>query len=94
MSMPKGHKSQHGYATVSSLGQGLGYREIAEKMTENGDIMNHSTARNVFLAAMKKIAKDICMLTGSDLSDSNLKRVSCDPRFQSGIVDILKDRYV
>jgi len=94
MSMPKGHKSKHGYATVSSLGQGLGYREIAEKMTEEGDTMNHSTARNVFLSAMKKIAKDVCVLTGSDVSDSNLKRVSSDPRFQSGIVDILKSRDV
>lgn len=94
MSMPKGHKSKHGYATVSSLGHGLGYREIAEKMTESGDTMNHSTARNVFLAAMKKIAKDVCVLAGSDISDSNLKRVSSDPRFQSGIVDILRSRDV
>ena len=30
MSMPKGHRSQHGYATVADEG-GLGYREIAEK---------------------------------------------------------------
>ena len=56
MSMPKGYKVEHGYATV---GDGLGYREIAEKMTETGDKMNHSTARNVFLSAMSKFCNGI-----------------------------------
>jgi len=91
MSMPKGHKSQHGYATVSSLDGGLGYREIAEKMSEEGDKMNHSTARNVFLSAMRKLARDACGMMGVDATDENLKRVSSDPRFQSGIIDILKE---
>ena len=27
-------------------------------MSENGDSMNHSTARNIFLRALKKVAKD------------------------------------
>jgi hypothetical protein len=91
MSMPKGHKASHGYATVSSLDGGLGYREIAEKMTEEGDKMNHSTARNIFLSAMRKLAKDACIMMGAEPSEKNLKRVSSDPRFQSGIIDILKD---
>ena len=34
MSMPKGHKSQHGYATVSGIDGGLDYRSIALKMTD------------------------------------------------------------
>ena len=58
MSMPKGYKAQHGYATVNTTLGGLGYREIAEKMTEEGNKMNHSTARNVFLSAMSKFAKE------------------------------------
>ena len=56
MTMPKGHKSPHGYATVKSLPGGMDYRSIAEKMTVEGDKMNHATARNVFLCAMKKFA--------------------------------------
>ena len=36
MSMPKGFKAKNGYATVGERG-GLGYREIAEVMTANGD---------------------------------------------------------
>ena len=90
MSMPKGHKANHGYATISSIEGGLGYREIAEKMTSSGDTMNHSTARNVFLSAMRKLARDLCKLYGVKPTEANLKRISSDPRFQSGILDVLK----
>ncbi len=89
MSMPKGYKSEHGYATVTTSG-GLGFREIAEKMTEEGEKMNHSTARNVFLSAMRKLAKDACTVFELSPTQENLKRISSDPRFQSGVIDILK----
>ena len=59
MSMPKGHKSENGYATVSSIENGLDYRSIAEIMSAEGYKMNHATARNIFLKAMKKLAKPI-----------------------------------
>ena len=91
MSMPKGYRSAHGYATVSGDAGGLGYREIAEKMTDLGDQMNHSTARNIFLAAMRKVAKDACSILDVDPNSENLKRIASDPRFQSGIIDILRD---
>ena len=90
MSMPKGFKSKNGYATVASLG-GCGYREIAEQMTKNGDIMNHSTARNVFLRAMRKIAKDVCVVTGKNATKSEINCIASDPRFQSGLIDIITD---
>lgn len=90
MSMPKGYKSEHGYATVTSLGNGMGYREIAETLTACGDKMNHSTARNVFLSGMRKVARDACTMMGVSPTEETLKRVSSDPRFQSGIIDILR----
>ena len=90
MPMPKGHKSNHGYATVSTDG-GLGYREIAEKMSAEGDDMNHSTARNVFLRAMKKIARDACQSVGASYDDSHLTKIASDPRFQLGLMDIITD---
>ena len=89
MSMPKGFKSENGYATVMISG-GLGYREIAEEMTKRGDKMNHSTARNVFLSAMRKVARDACVVFDLSPTSENLKRISSDPRFQSGVIDILK----
>ena len=48
MSMPKGFKSTHGYATVKDYDGGSDYRTIAEKMSAAGYKMNHATARNVF----------------------------------------------
>ena len=94
MSMPKGYKSQNGYSTVGKQSGGLGYREIAEKMTLSGDKMNHSTARNIFISAMEKVAKDACVLFDVNPSSKNIKRISNDPRFQSGIVDILSEKIV
>ena len=85
MSMPKGYKSSCGYATVSSDEGCMGYREIAEAMTSDGDKMNHSTARNVFLRAMQKIANPVCELYGAPDS----KNMSQDPRFQECIQEII-----
>jgi len=90
MSMPKGFKSKHGYATVKASQEGLGYREIAEVMTDRGFKMNHSTARNIFLSAMEKLAEGCCTLYEKDKNPIALKQISSDPRFQSGILDILK----
>lgn len=90
MSMPLGFKSSHGYATVRSSEGGFGYREIAEAMTKRGFKMNHSTARNVFLSAMYKIASDVCKLYNAEINDVSIKRISSDPRFQSGVLDVIK----
>ena len=89
MGMPQGFKSENGYATVTDSGKG--YREIAEYMTENGFKMNHSTARNVFLATMKKLAKEVCDLYSLEVSNDELTRVAADPRFQSGLYDIISN---
>ena len=89
MSMPKGFKSPNGYATVSSIEGGMGYREIAEEMVSSGQKMNHSTARNIFLSAMHKLAREACELYGIKPDKNNLDRIAKDPRFQSGIVDVL-----
>ncbi len=92
MSMPKGYKSDVGYATVASDFGGMDYRSIAEKMSEDGYCMNHATARNVFLRAMKKLAVVVCDL--HDVSDDDtIERTSRDPRFQEGMIDIVTDIY-
>jgi hypothetical protein len=89
MSMPSGYKSEFGYATVSSEEGCMGYREIAEVMTAEGDKMNHSTARNVFLRAMESIATSVCNKFDGDDS----RKMSLDPRFQSCIQEIISDIY-
>jgi hypothetical protein len=87
MSMPKGHKVETGYATVSSEDGCRGYREIAELMTDQGHIMNHSTARNIFLRAMKKIAGPITENYGGPTA----QKLANDPRFQSCVQEIISE---
>ena len=89
MPMPKGYTSKFGYATVAS-GEGcLTYREIAEAMTSEGDKINHSTARNIFLRAMRKIAHQVT--ADYDGCDSN--QIAEDPRFQSAIQELASEIY-
>ena len=93
MSMPKGHKSKQGYATVASLEGGMDYRTIAKKMSDDGDQMNHATARNIFLRAMKKLATPVCELYELDESQDKIEKTARDPRFQSSMVELISDIY-
>ena len=88
MSMPKGFKAKNGYATVGERG-GLGYREIAEVMSKNGDPMKHSAARNSFLQGMRKLAKPLVEMYG--MSPDDVDRIALDPRFQESIADIIEE---
>jgi hypothetical protein len=89
MPMPKGFKAQHGYATNKQFAGGEDYRAIAEHMTSNGYKMNHATARNVFLSALRKIAKPVHVINDVSVSDEHLQHTAKDPRFQAGIAEIL-----
>ena len=89
MPMPKGFKSKNGYATTKQFAGGEDYRSIAEKMTADGHKMNHATARNVFLSALRKIAKPVHQVNNIATSDQILQRTAKDPRFQAGAAEIL-----
>ncbi len=89
MSMPKGHKSQNGYATVTSIEGAKDYRTIAEHMTETGHKMNHATARNVFLRAMKKIAEPLHTMYDMPIDEASIMRTAKDPRFQESVFEIV-----
>jgi hypothetical protein len=89
MAMPMGHKAENGYSTVAEIDNGLGYREIAEEMSSRGHKMNHSTARNVLVSALSKLAANVCKSYGVDPSDQQVKRIASDPRFQAGLYEIL-----
>ena len=81
MAMPKGHKIETGYSTSKSLG-GDSYHTISDKMSEMGHKMNHSTARNVFVNALKKIAKQVTNMYDIECDEKELMRIAKDPRFQ------------
>ena len=92
MSMPKGHKSKYGYATVTNDGR-MGFHDIAERMTKSGDKMNHATARNVLLRALNKISTPLCQLHGvsKDALDEESTKTASDPRFQAAVAQFLDD---
>ena len=83
MSMPKGMKHEHGYATAGRGGKG--YREISEIMTSEGHKMNHASARNYFMRAMVKLAKPMEKITGRPA-----KEIAADTRFQTAIAELIK----
>jgi len=93
MSMPKGFKSEHGYATVTNYCHGMDYRRIAEKMSADGLIMNHATARNIFLRAMKKMAISLCDLYEVK-HEVNIEKTVRDPRFQEAMIEIVSNACV
>ena len=84
MAMPKGFKSENGYATSKSL-CGKTYHEISETMREKGYKMNHSTARNIFISSLKKVASEMTSLYDLNLSYKQIKKIAIDPRFQEAI---------
>ncbi len=88
MSMPKGYKMSNGYATVKD---GMDYRAISDIMTSNGYKMNHATARNVLLSAMRTIAHEVLQSAGEDPSLEKADSVARSPGFQSGVADMMSD---
>ena len=84
MSMPKGFKSQNGYASSKLLG-GKTYHEISEIMKDNGFKMNHSTVRNVFISSLIKVATELTTLYGLKLNAQQIKNIDIDPRFQDAV---------
>ena len=90
MSMPMGHKAEHGNSSISDIEGAHGYREISEIMTSEGDEMNHATARHVFIRAMEKIAVRVSIGNGKRVSQSEIQRIAKDPRFQSSVMEYLR----
>jgi len=93
MAMPKGFKSENGYGT-SKLFDGMTYHEIADEMREAGFKMNHSTARNVFVNALIKVADEIASLYDLKLSEKDLKKLAINPDFQDSVRGFMSEEVV
>lgn len=93
MSMPNGSKFKNGYATVGSDFGGMEYRIIVEKLAKDGDVISISTARNLTLRALQKIARELCILQGTNAADLDKEtfRVALDPRFQESMATMIGD---
>lgn len=89
MSMPKGKRIDRGYATVVEE-SGTNYRTIAEQMTALGHKMNHASARNYVLRAMRKFAAAIADAKGEVYTEEELDAIAKSPSFQSGVAEIVQ----
>ena len=91
MAMPKGFKSKNGYGTTKTLG-GKSYHEIANHMVDSGFKMNHSTARNVFVNSLIKIAEQVTSIYDMKLDKKQIKEIAINPEFQEAVSDFMKDK--
>ena len=57
---------------------------------KKGFRMNHSTARNVFVNSLKKIAKNVVELYDVEYNEKELTRIAKDPRFQDAVVEFMR----
>jgi hypothetical protein len=71
MAMPKGFKSENGYSTTNNLG-GKSYQEIANSMNELGYKMNHSTARNICVNALKKLVTSVLSSKDIQMTETDM----------------------
>ena len=90
MPMPKGYKKETGYSSKKKLG-GLSYHDIAKKMNEKNYKMNHSTARNLFVTGLIKIADNLTSLYDTKLNKKELKNIAIDPRFQEAVAEYMRE---
>jgi len=77
------------YVTTNNY-EGMGYYDIARVMTDSGDKMNHSTARNIVIRSFSKIVKNISKKYNKKYSDDQIKEIAKSPQFQNSIVEIMK----
>ena len=77
------------YVTTNNY-EGMGYYDIAKVMTDSGDKMNHSTARNIVIRSFSKIVKNISQRYEKKYSDEQIKEIAKSPQFQNSIVEIMK----
>ena len=90
--MPRGHKVKNGYATVTSIPGADDYKLIAKKCTEMGYKMGHSTARNIFLGAMMKVADNLQKSQGNTYTNRQLFEIARNPAFQSSVAEVLNGK--
>lgn len=90
MPMPKGYKKETGYGSSKSLG-GMSYHEIANEMNKKDFKMNHSTARNLFVSGLMKIADNLSFLYEEKRNNVDIKKIAIDPRFQEAVAEYMRE---
>ena len=54
--------------------------------------MNHSTARNVFVNSLMKIATSVTGIYDLELNEKDIKSIAINPMFQEAVSDFMKTK--
>lgn len=74
------------YVTIE---EGQDFRSIAKIMTDNGFKMNHATARNVLISAIKKLLNYSADRVGVKISEEKMKTLIKDQTVHTALADVL-----
>ena len=74
------------YVTVHD---GVDFRTIADVMTKNDFRMNHATARNVLITAIKKLLNYSAEQIGTKLSSEAISNLIKDQELHDALADVL-----
>lgn len=78
------------YVTVNTY-KGMCLHDIAKKMSNDGDKMNHSTVRNILNRSFVKIAKNISNHYDLNYTNEEIKKIAISPNFQESIIELLTE---
>ncbi len=76
------------YATLDPQLEGMDFRTIAERLTQEGHVLGHSTVRNILLRLLERFAT-VFMATYGIRGDPAV--VARDPMFQRGLADLIHE---
>lgn len=74
------------YVTIE---EGIDFRTIAKIMTNNGYKMNHATARNVLITAIKKVFNFAAEKINTKISDNEMQSLIVDPNVHIALADLI-----
>lgn len=74
------------YITISS---GTDFRKIAKIMTKTGFKMNHATARNVLMSALKNLINKTTTNIGIKVPEEKINEIVKDNNIHDALADIL-----
>lgn len=71
------------------LSDGADFRTVSKKMTEAGWVMNHATARNYLMVAMKNFVTELSKELKMPMSEETVQQIISNNDLHDNLVDIL-----
>jgi hypothetical protein len=71
------------------LSDGVDFRTVSKKMTEAGWTMNHATARNHLMVAMKNFVYELSKELKMGLTEESIQKIISNNDMHENLVDVL-----